>query len=243
MSYELYSHKEAGTGYNFWLDVDESRFMLSRSKGKYEMKKTRLVQKYVKRGMTFLDVGANKGWFTLLAHSLVGREGLVMSFEPSKENIKWLSKSLDDSPSVGPNVELIPYACSDISGHGKLHLAKRSGGHSLEAIHGELESCRCVRLDTFLDGKDGEHDGKRMKVDAIKIDVEGAEMRVLQGMQDGLLQTKPMIFMDMHLAMGIPYNRILRLLLSYGYDLFDMNEKPISIANKRSQRKPAIFAR
>jgi predicted methyltransferase len=51
--------------------------------GTFEPNETRLVQEYLRPSMTFLDVGANLGYYTALAASLVGRRGRVIAFEPS----------------------------------------------------------------------------------------------------------------------------------------------------------------
>ncbi len=62
--------------------------------GTYELDKQVLFSKYIKSGMTVFDVGANVGYYSLLASVLTGKEGKVFSFEPLPENISYLKKHI-----------------------------------------------------------------------------------------------------------------------------------------------------
>ena len=55
---------------------------------------------YLERGMTFIDVGAHIGFFTLLGSYLVGREGKVLSFEPTPSTYRLLKKNVVNCPNV-----------------------------------------------------------------------------------------------------------------------------------------------
>lgn len=68
--------------------------MLSRALGLYEPEKTHELCSLLRPGMTFIDVGANKGDFTLLAAKCVGETGRVIAFEPAPENCKWIRESI-----------------------------------------------------------------------------------------------------------------------------------------------------
>ena len=62
--------------------------------GTYEADKQRLLQTLLREGDCFFDVGANVGFFTLLASALVGRSGRVVAFEPLPQNLAFLRRHL-----------------------------------------------------------------------------------------------------------------------------------------------------
>lgn len=75
--------------------------------GWYEPAVTELSRHLVKEGMTVIDVGANAGWYTLLAAKRVGKAGRVTSFEPEPTNFSPLNGSVElnqFSPASSKNV-------------------------------------------------------------------------------------------------------------------------------------------
>lgn len=121
-----------------------------------------------------MDLGAHRGYYTLLAAKFVGEQGRVFAFEPSPENFTLMSANLKGRS----NVSLIPRAVSNTSGTTRLFL---DNNDSLsDTIYDTDEGRNCidvevVSLDDFFKDKDS-------RVDIIKMDVEGAEMDVLKGM-------------------------------------------------------------
>src|SRR5277367_492175 len=89
--YEIY-RVEGGLIY---LNLHESAAMVQRAMGVYEPAKYALIRRHLRPGMTFIDVGANKGDFTVLAAQLVGKSGTVISIEPEPENHSILQHSLE----------------------------------------------------------------------------------------------------------------------------------------------------
>ena len=79
--------------------------------GQWEPHLTGFYQGHLKPGMTFIDVGANIGFFTVLASRLVGPEGRVIAFEPNSENCRLILLSLN-SNGIN-NVKLYPLGLSD----------------------------------------------------------------------------------------------------------------------------------
>src|ERR1700730_16140389 len=75
-------HEAEVFGYKIKLDLADyiQRSIYLRT---FEPRESALIRHYLKPGMTFVDVGANVGYYTLLAASLVGRRGRVLAFEPS----------------------------------------------------------------------------------------------------------------------------------------------------------------
>jgi hypothetical protein len=70
-------------GGTIYLDIGESKMMRARALGRYGLKKMNLVRNWLEPGATFVDVGSNKGDFTLLAAKVVGSEGKVCPSSPS----------------------------------------------------------------------------------------------------------------------------------------------------------------
>jgi FkbM family methyltransferase len=159
-----------------YLNLHESPMMVQRAMGAYERQKTALIRRLVREGMTFVDVGANKGDFTLLAARLVGSSGQVISIEPAPENYSYLCRSIELNGYR--NVRTFALALSDSEGSAKLRLAPTSGGHTLapeQKIGDNTVAVETATLDSLLArcGID--------KVDVIKIDVQGWELQVLRG--------------------------------------------------------------
>src|SRR2546426_5233280 len=81
--------------------------------GLYELKTVRLVCSVLKPGMTFVDVGAHIGWYTMVAARAVGRMGHVYAFEPEPTNFELLQKNVVGNGYHG-HVTLTPKAISDV---------------------------------------------------------------------------------------------------------------------------------
>lgn len=146
-------------------------------KGRWEETETRLFSSLVKEGMTVVDIGANVGYYTLLAARLVGPRGKVFAFEPNPQNFALLSRNVETNGYR--NVALIPRAVSDTSGTAALCIDRASsGGHSLSTFRGGADTVQVgtVSLDDYFAGK-------RTVVDVLKMDAEGAEMAIFAGMQ------------------------------------------------------------
>jgi FkbM family methyltransferase len=132
----------------------------------------------VRRGWHCLDVGANHGYYTLIMADGVGPEGRVVPVEPTPRLADLLRQTLDVNGL--PDVTVVQEAASDADGK-TLQLvvpARRSLNARLSDVVGptdERHEVRSVTIDTLT------RDWPR--VDLIKIDVEGAEEAVWEGMQ------------------------------------------------------------
>src|SRR2546428_2363559 len=154
--------------------------------GIWELATTDLFIELLRKGGRVVDVGANVGWFTLLAASRVGQDGTVLSFEPAPANFSLLAKSVERNKFR--NVRLFNEIVSDIDGTRTLYLARRAqetGLHSIVRSHGGEElAISSVRLDTMARSL-GNH-----RIDVLKVDVEGAEPEVLLGAEGLISQRK-----------------------------------------------------
>lgn len=154
--------------------------------GSYEMGTTDLFLSLIRKGSTVVDVGANVGWYTMLAARRVGREGHVLSFEPEPRNFALLSRSIARNRFT--QVQLFEKAAFEVDGRVKLHLpVSECDGHlpSVVAdIGGRTIEVGSVRLDTAA------HEAGVDHIDLLKVDAEGAEPQVLRGCGDLLLNQK-----------------------------------------------------
>lgn len=152
----------------------------------FEPEETALVKRYLKPGMTFVDVGANVGYYTLLAASLVGKEGTVLAFEPSPYVFGKLAGAVERNNLSG-QVNIMQAGLSDCAGELELYLPKKPGNHTPTMIPndgGTPLSVPVYRLDEWL------RDQGIERVDMIKMDVEGFEPNVIAGAASYLEQGK-----------------------------------------------------
>ncbi len=156
--------------------------------GSYEYAKINLFEKMVAPGSTVYDIGAHVGYYTLMASVLVGPTGKVYAFEPLPRNLHYLRKHL--SLNKIQNVQVIAGAVSDTDGT----LRFQEGGDSSTGRLSEAGDIvvATYRLDNFVKEKN------LPLPDYLKIDVEGAELKVLQGSRNILRQRHPVIFLATH---------------------------------------------
>jgi FkbM family methyltransferase len=151
--------------------------------GAWERQLTARVRGALEPGCVMVDVGANLGYYTLIASKAVGPEGLVLAFEPSPRNLRHLLREIERNRCA--NVAVFSEALSDGPGLARLSRSPefnwgvcslRDGGGD----DGTLTATR--RLDDVVGPM-----GLAGRVSFVKIDTEGTELRVLRGME-GLLR-------------------------------------------------------
>jgi FkbM family methyltransferase len=155
----------------------------------YESELTNRFLDHLKPGDLFVDVGANMGYFSLLASKLVGSEGRVLAFEPCLDNFVWLACNLQLNRA--DNVLTFSSALSDGSGMSFISIPPffNNGVASLrDAANGHAKTP--VQLQRFDDLSDAI--APREKIRLIKIDTEGHELNVLEGMRKTLQLDQPL---------------------------------------------------
>ena len=144
--------------------------------GIYEPLETELIKTELKAGDVFLDIGAHIGYYTLIAAEQVGHNGKVIAFEPEPTNFSLLKKNVEMNGYQ--NVILIQKAVTSRSEKGRLFLSNtNTGNHTLLDYYNDRNSIEIetISLDDYFNDYEG-------YVDFVKIDVEGAEATVIQGM-------------------------------------------------------------
>ena len=181
--------------------------------GSYESEKVKVFGKSIKEGNIVFDMGANVGYYSLLAADLVGPGGKVFAFEPLPSNFEYLRKNADIN--FCRNIFLFEVAVSRENG-----LAFLTFTNSLQsglAENGNIK-VKTISLDDWVES------GKLPVPNVLKIDVEGAEFLVLEGALKILKKYRPIIFLTVHNA-ELHWS-CSELLLSIGYQL-----RPIGVDN------------
>ena len=166
--------------------------------GSFEPNEFSFVDRVLRPGMVFLDVGANDGYYTLFAARRVGAGGMVIAVEPSSRERTHLQRNITRNGIE--NVQIVASALGSSSAIVDLHLA-----HGVHAGHNTLgkfahddvvrASSERVRLET-LDSVVIRHGISH--VDFIKIDVEGSEAGVVEGARTVLKTMRPVILMELN---------------------------------------------
>lgn len=153
----------------------------------YEPGISAVFNRYIKPGMTVVDIGANIGALTMLLASLVGPSGLVVAVEPNPENIRLLEASRRINQFE--QVLVIEAAAGRQTGILALNVSYSNGttGDLPESVTAVLASLPvpCFALDAILP--------KDRRMNLIKVDVEGAELNALIGLSEMIARDHPLI--------------------------------------------------
>lgn len=155
------------------------------AKGTHEPEVTRTVTHILDEGSVFLDVGANVGYYPRLASKIVTESGLIYAFEADYDNFHALCKNTAPLDNVTP----LNFAVSDKQDFSEVFCSSHSSCHSMrktaDYLNGKKVNVPAITLDLFW-----KHYLDKEMVDLVKIDVEGAEILVLEGMKQMLEQEK-----------------------------------------------------
>jgi len=159
--------------------------------GQWEPFETSIVKRLLSPGDTFVDIGANIGWYTLVAALLVGQSGRVFAFEPDAENFAILRHNVRHNlrGAARRSVTLERRAASDRIGAGRIFLSSDNmGDHRIYPSPGVVasEKIREVRLDRYF-----RQVSSRLSV--AKVDTQGAEPRVYKGARERFLKDRPIL--------------------------------------------------
>jgi FkbM family methyltransferase len=170
------------------VEVDGIRILLPRRfvphyvQREYEPITRKMLSQVLQPGMVVLDVGAHIGFYALLAARLVGPEGKVHAVEPSEKTVAFLEASIELNGFS--NITIHRCAAGNVRTTREFNITGSSDSNGFYD-HPNIGTLRKVQvlqvpLDDLIEGR----------VDVIKIDVEGAEIEVLEGMENILRQNK-----------------------------------------------------
>jgi FkbM family methyltransferase len=152
------------------------------------------LQRHLRLGMTFYDLGANVGFFSLLAARMVGERGRVVAFEADPEIAARLREHVDrNALSCATIVEKAVWSEASRVFFERVDPARspdRGLGHVAEAAAPNTIEVDTVTLDDFVRTSPAP--------DLIKCDVEGAEVEVFRGARKLLAEKRPIIICEIH---------------------------------------------
>lgn len=197
----------------------------------YEMDTVEAIKKFLKKGDTFIDVGASIGYITAVALNIVGETGQVHSFEPVPRFFDKLKKFA----TVNSKYKLVlnQYALSDKSGMSGINITSVSnigwntmvpGFMSEETIRETIE-VSTGRLDDYIKEK------ALKNISVIKIDTEGFEFPVLKGLSGYFESTgeRPVIICEIapvaYPLLGYTISQLVEYMEKYNYCIFDIISK------------------
>ncbi len=158
----------------------------------WEPDETSLLLKHLKKGMTFVDIGANIGYYTLLASEAVGENGKVVAFEPDFRNSEILRKNV--SRNHCHNVVIENQAVTETTKSLWLYHSKSTyGNHRIYEVSDHAMSNigdGHLRLQVSGVDLDSYFKDRSSRVDVIKMDIEGAEYWALGGMKRILTENR-----------------------------------------------------
>jgi FkbM family methyltransferase len=191
----------------------------------WEPATSRLLDLTLKDGMTFVDVGAHVGVHTLHGARRVAPNGAVIAFEPTPKLFQRLQKTAHLN-GIDDVCRCINIALSSSEGLATFHVSGQHGHNSLYPMSDEEEKSkmhvRTASFDSVL------HEAQR--IDVVKIDVEGAELDVLQGMKQVLANHQDILLI---VEYGVPHLQRLGIspsewfgrFFAHGFALFALDEQ------------------
>jgi FkbM family methyltransferase len=179
-----------------WLDLSDDYVSRGCLLDSYEPLETEIVRRYLRPDDVFLDIGANVGWFTMVASTIVGNKGHIHSFEPRRPTVNYLKRSIALS-GLRDLVTVHDFGLADAPREMTLawEPATRNPGHtyltsanSQASSSVETQTAPVHRLD----------DLGIKRVDLIKMDIEGAELLALKGAVNTIEANRPIVLSEVY---------------------------------------------
>lgn len=203
----------------FWVDPASYQGLCVLDHGEYEPGMISVLRAQLQPGDTFVDLGANEGYFSVIASAIVGPAGRVLAIEPQGRLQPVLRENFRLNTCA--NVTLAQVAVSDHAGEATLHLTagvnnSASGLHRATRYGLPTETVPTARLATVLD----QHGVTHCRL--LKMDVESWEYEAIFGSEDlfrsGRIRSLAVeIHPDILAARGLDPARISAFLASCGY--------------------------
>jgi len=182
---------------------------------------TKLLMETLKPGMNAVDIGGNIGYYAMLEARLVGPAGKVIAIEPMPENSEQLCNNITNNGYQ--NIRVHKVAIGDRDGTALMYITQKSNWHSLyppASSKGEMK-VPVSTLDSLL------MPYELASVDLVRMDLEGYEVVVIEGMKRTLEKYGPRLLVELHpLLVGTPaMEKYLRTLENMGYEIEWMIEQ------------------
>jgi FkbM family methyltransferase len=203
--------------YKFFIDTRDlgfgSHVILD---GFWEIWLTLFCARKLKRGMTAIDVGAHYGYYSMMFADMVGESGHLMAVEPNPHAGELLKRSLELNGFAGRSTVMPVAAGAPGDSQAKLFIPPFESKNALVVADtsGLSEQGAVVQVQSvYLD----EVCAKMERVDFVKIDAEGSEERIFEGMHATIKRFHPLIVMEFNaLRYRNPGAFLERMLGAYG---------------------------
>lgn len=185
-------------GYTMWVDLHDRYVSHGCLHNDWEAEETAFFRSRLRPGSVVLDIGANIGWFSLVAAKHIGSHGVVHAFEPRPVTSRMLHRTVADNrlqdiihvweyalDDQSSELELTWQTGTDNPGGSHLNPTVEANGLGYDKDVAKVTGCR---LDDLLPD---------VAPDVVKIDVEGAEPRVIAGARRALARKRPVVLSEL----------------------------------------------
>lgn len=244
---KVYQNKTAAlSSYGFWyagniFDMSDFTYGIAMT-GDLHNEETTLITKtlaYIAKNkkVVFYDIGANTGYYSILAGYL-HTDATVYAFEPLSEHVDCIEKSIYLNHLT--NIRNFTCALSDTEGEIAIYVAGTGTTLSKEFVGNNPTTERKITLKVF----DTVVSTEKLEVpDFIKIDVEGHELKVLLGAKDTIEKNIPILYTEVIYSMkqmGRPYINekyieTFDFLKQFGYEVYEMKDGILKIFNPKEK--------
>lgn len=196
--YDLFKNKEVMSLYDqdiriqLKLDdfIQQQIFLL----GYYDKPGILFLKKNLRPGAVFVDIGANIGAYTLIAAKLVAPSGKVFAFEPAMNVNHQLQNNIRLNTFDNIRVEKLALFNKNATLPLKISSSANLG---MSSIHDHDEETGEIEMVPAIKGDDYFKQVELTKIDLIKLDIEGAELYALQGLELTIQKYRPLIFIEL----------------------------------------------
>jgi FkbM family methyltransferase len=197
----------------------------------HEPLNTKIISSLIKKGMTCVDIGGNIGYYVLLERKLIGSQGTLIAIEPEPQNFSCLNKNIKLHDFQ--NISTLNFACGEIDQVADFFVNKKSNGCQVirkdvpppNPKKGTISQVEVKKLDSVIE------QSNLNSVDFIRMDAEGYELNILNGLKDTLKKFKPIISLELHVRqLGLEGTRnFFSLMSSLNYEIYSYVSRDLDI--------------
>ncbi len=227
--------------FNVFIDTrDKSHAIRLLMEGYWEIHVTEVLARSLEPGMTMLDVGANYGYFSVLAGTLIGDQGRLLCFEPHPDTAEMLRDTLRVN-GLKARSTVYELALADRDAADQVFSMKPGKPMTARLVEhepadAELSTCkvRTARLDSLSD--------LPPRLDVMKIDIEGAEEQFWAGAAETIARNRDLrILLEVNSKRYADPRRFYESILDQGFRLAEIRPdarlRPITIDHLLSERE------
>ena len=222
--------------YDVKVVIDLRDYLVSRRiflSGTFNKPVENLIMKHLHSGMNVIDAGANIGAYSMMMSLQVSETGKVIAFEPDQRNISLFKKST--KANSFKNITLYEQLLSDSNGENEIYLDKSYFGAS-SIIRDELPTelykkniVSSVSLDEVISKEN-------IRIDFIKVNIEGSELKFIKGAKNTIEKYKPKILLEycherLSKLKDFENDNFLNYFRELGYEINPLGYSPANYSN------------